>query len=59
MERRRVKQNRPLEERIAEHARRLRKEAKGLPPGLEREKLIRRARQAESAPDVGLWRGSK
>ena len=54
MERRRFKQLAPLEKRLAAHARRLGKEAMGLPPGLEREKLIRRARQAETASDVSL-----
>ena len=44
MKRRRVKQTVPLDQRLAQHAQKLRKEAKGLPPGGEREGLIRKAR---------------
>jgi hypothetical protein len=39
---RRQFQNQPLEERLAEEAKRLRAEAKLLPPGARRENLIRR-----------------
>ena len=46
MERRRFKQTSPLDLRLEEQAKHLRKEAQGTPPGIEREKLIRRARQA-------------
>jgi hypothetical protein len=42
----------PLDQRLAQHAQQLRKETKGLPPGGEREKLIRKARQLETASDV-------
>jgi hypothetical protein len=55
MERRRFKQVVPLDQRLAQHAQQLRKEAKGLPPGGEREKLIRKARQLETASDVSHW----
>lgn len=34
---------------LFEEAQRLRKEARGTPPGVEREKLLRKARMAESA----------
>jgi hypothetical protein len=55
MERRRFKQSAPLELRLADQAERLRKEAKGTPPGIEREKLLRRARQAETAAHMQEW----
>jgi hypothetical protein len=43
--RRRFKQTETLEHRLAEEAERLRKEAQDTPPGIESEKLLRRARQ--------------
>ena len=49
MERRRFKQGTPLDQRLEDHAKRLRKEAKGTPAGIKRDDLIRRARQAETA----------
>jgi hypothetical protein len=55
MERRRVKQQTRFEERLASHARRLREEAKKLPPNSERDDLIRRARQAETASHLTEW----
>jgi hypothetical protein len=55
MQRRRFKQVKSLEERLAEEAKKLREEAKLLPPGAEREKLIRKARQAETGSHVSEW----
>jgi hypothetical protein len=55
MERRRLKQTSPLDQRLEEQAKRLRKEAQGTPPGVERDKLIRRARQAETAAHIQQW----
>ena len=55
MLRRRFEQIRPLDQRLEEEAKRLRKEAQGTPPGDEREKLIRRARQAETALRIEEW----
>jgi hypothetical protein len=49
MQRRRIRQTVPLEERLIQEAARLRQLARGTPPGIERERMIRRARQAESA----------
>jgi hypothetical protein len=51
-QRRSFKQSAPLDQRLEEQAKRLRKEAKGTPPGVEREKLIRQARQAEMAAHI-------
>lgn len=53
--RRRFKQIDPLDKRLSQTARRLREEARGTPPGIERERLIRRARQAETASRVSEW----
>ncbi|WP_308163693.1 hypothetical protein, partial [Bradyrhizobium sp. SRL28] len=39
----------PLDNRLSEEAERLRKEARGTPPGVERDRFIRRARLAETA----------
>jgi hypothetical protein len=58
MQRRQFRQNQPLEERLAEEARRLRAEAKLLPPGARREELIRRARQAETGSRISEWLSS-
>ena len=58
MERRRFKQTQSLEERLAKEAKRLRKEAKLLPPGAVRETLLRRARQAETGSHMSEWLSS-
>ena len=58
MERRRFKQTVPLDQRLMAEAERLRKEARGTPPGIERERLIRRARQAETAAHMQEWLSS-
>jgi hypothetical protein len=55
MERRRIKQVASFEERLAELARRLREQAKTLPPGKERDGLMRRARQAETTSHLNAW----
>ena len=55
MQRRRFKQTAPLDQRLTQDAERLRKEAQGKPPGIERERLIRRARQAETAAHMQEW----
>ncbi len=54
-QRRRFKQIDTLEERLAVEALRLRKEAQGTPPGVERERLIRKARQAEVGSHISEW----
>jgi hypothetical protein len=57
-QRRRFKQVKSLEERLAEEARRLRDEAKLLPPGAVREQVLRKARQTETASHMSEWLGS-
>ena len=57
-ERRRFKQLGSLDTRLSSEAERLRKEARGTPPGVERDKLIRRARLAETASHMNEWLSS-
>ena len=58
LKRRRFKQTTTLEERLAEEARHLRAEAKLLPPGPQREGLLRKARQDEAASHMSEWLNS-
>ncbi|TYL93953.1 hypothetical protein FXB40_19105 [Bradyrhizobium rifense] len=58
MRRHRFKQTVSLEERLAEQAQRLRQEAKSFPPGIERERTIRKARQAETGAHISEWLNS-
>jgi hypothetical protein len=55
MQRRRFKQKQSLEERLADEAKRLREEAKLLPPGAVREAVLRKARQAETGSHMSEW----
>jgi hypothetical protein len=55
MLRRRFKQALSLEERLSEEAKRLRVEAKALPPGPDRDILIHKARQAETGSRMSEW----
>ena len=58
-ERRNFKQTAPLNQRLEEQAKRLHKEAKGTPPGVERDKLIRQGGRAETAARVNAWLTSR
>nr|WP_249148430.1 hypothetical protein [Bradyrhizobium sp. AUGA SZCCT0177] len=58
MQRRRIQHHVPLEQRLIEEAERLRKVAKGTRLGIERERLIRKARQAETAAHMQEWLSS-
>jgi hypothetical protein len=53
--RRRVVQTETLEERVAKRAKELRERAKHLPPGVEKEALLKRARQIETGLHVSEW----
>ena len=53
--RRRFRQTITLEERLADEAKRLRDEAKKLPPGPEQAELLRKARENEMVADVAGW----
>jgi hypothetical protein len=54
-QRSRLKQLKSLEERLAEDAKRLREEAKLLPPGCVRELVLGKARQAEAGLQMTEW----
>ena len=58
MERRRIKPEAPFEERLAQMAQKCMEKAKTLPPGIEREEMIRKARQAEIAAQLDQWAAS-
>ena len=58
-QRHRFKQIDPLDKRLAEQAQRLRDEARGIPAGIERDRLLRRARLAETASHIDQWLTSK
>jgi hypothetical protein len=55
MKRRHFVQNAPLKDRLVEQAKAAREQAKKLPPGKERESLLRRARQSETASHIDEW----
>jgi hypothetical protein len=57
-QRRRLKQLKSLKQRLIEQAKRLREEAKLKGPGVERETLVRKARQAEAAAHIDEWLSS-
>jgi hypothetical protein len=50
--RRRFKQTETLEYQLTREATNLRKQAEGLPPGIRREELVRKASQAEVASHI-------
>ena len=58
MQRRRIRHQTSLEERLANQVRQLREQAKTLPPGAEREELLRKARQTETASHMSEWLNS-
>jgi hypothetical protein len=49
------KQTQTLEYRLTREAANLRKQAEGLPPGIRREELMRKASQAETASQMSEW----
>jgi hypothetical protein len=55
MQRHRIKQSLSLEQRLSEEAKRLREEARVLPPGTVREALLRKARQCETGSHMSEW----
>ena len=59
MKRRRIKHQASFEERLADHGRRLEEQAKTLPPGEERDDLMRRARQTETTQHLNEWLTSR
>ena len=55
MQRRRFKQTQSLATRLAEAAKRMREEAKKLPPGPEQTDLLRKAREDEMLAQMAGW----
>jgi hypothetical protein len=55
IQRRRFKQSQTLEYRLTTEATNLRKQAEGLPPGVRRDELMRKANQAEIASQMNEW----
>jgi hypothetical protein len=53
--RRRVKQELPLRARLLKSAKAARERATRLPPGEERQDLLKKARQAEIVADLEVW----
>jgi hypothetical protein len=58
MQRNRFKQTTPLGDRLAYEAERLRQNARTVPVGQERERLLRKARQLETASHINEWLSS-
>jgi hypothetical protein len=55
MQRRRFKNTLSFPDRLDQEAERLRAEAEKLPHGTERDMLLRKARQAETASHINEW----
>jgi len=55
MQRCRFKNTLTFPDRLAMEAERFRREAETKPPGQERDDLLRKARQAETAADIDQW----
>jgi len=53
--RRRFKHQTSLEERLADEAQHLREHADGLPAGAQRDDLLRKARQLDTASHMSEW----
>jgi hypothetical protein len=53
--RNRLKHTKTFKERLMEEAAKFREAAEQLPPGTERELLMKRVRQAESAMEISDW----
>ena len=58
MQRRSFKHVLSFPDRLTEEAERLRDEAEALPPGLERDVLLRKARQTDTASHINEWLSS-
>jgi hypothetical protein len=56
--RRRFKQTASLQARLSAFARDVREQAARLPPGIEREDMLRKARQAHTAAHLDNWANS-
>jgi hypothetical protein len=54
----RTKQSSTLGDRLKKEARNLRKQAEGMPPGIRRDELLRKADQTETAAHMNEWLSS-
>ena len=59
LKRRRTKQTIPLKDRLAAFAKEMVEQASLLPPGAEKEDLLRRARRADTASHLDDWANSR
>ena len=57
-ERRRLKQAESLKQRLLDRVKSLREEARLMKPGFERDALLRKARQTETASHIEEWLSS-
>lgn len=55
MKRRRIKQTTSLEERLQRQAEQIRLRAESLPPGQERDALLKKARETDMGAHIGEW----
>nr|WP_298108557.1 hypothetical protein [Bradyrhizobium sp.] len=55
VKRRNLQQTNSLKERLASFAQNVRRQASHLPPGPEREQMLRRARRADTAAHLDEW----
>jgi hypothetical protein len=58
MSRRRTKHTETLSDRLAQEAEEARTRAKTMPPGPERDALLRKAREADTAMHLNAWLSS-
>ena len=58
LERRPFKQTRPLKDRLTAFAEEARQKATELPPGPERDEMLKKARQADTASHLDAWANS-
>jgi hypothetical protein len=58
MQRRRFKKSETLEERLVQQAAKFREQARIAAPGIDRERFIRAARQAETVSRMTAWLNS-
>ena len=55
LERRRFKQTTPLKDRLTAFAEEARQKATELPPGPERDEMLKKARRADTASHLDAW----
>jgi hypothetical protein len=53
--RRRIKHTMTFDERLAKSAAQFKEQARGMPPGREKDALMKRARQTDAAAHINEW----